>query len=186
MIGNFKSLAFPMRLMLAISMTALLLGGCEHRPENSALTPVDSRSKVFQVGLVLDSPAVDAIPMAFPRKDRGGHIASELLSVRIVPGLDETTLEREQRICAFGLKFAVEVQFKGEARQQWADFTRTNIGKDVALIVDGRVFRTTTIGAEASDGWLVIPGNWTLQEAQAFCKRLNATANSEENLEAQP
>jgi preprotein translocase subunit SecD len=159
-------------------MAALLLAGCAERPEGLTITQAGSRPRILQVGLVLDSPAADAIQMAFPQKERGGRNTNEVLTVRLVPGLDETNLEEEQRICAFGLALEVEVQFKGKARQQLADFTRTNIGKDVALIIDGKVFWTMKIAGEASDGWLVVPGNWRLTEAQAFCKRLNATASS--------
>lgn len=122
-----------MRAFLTSSLAALLLAGCVERPQGLTVTPADSRSWILQVGLVLDSPAADAIQMAFPQKERGGRNTNEVLTVRIVPGLDETNLETEQRICAFGLALAVEVQFKGKARQQLADFTRTNIGKDVAV-----------------------------------------------------
>lgn len=167
-----------MRTFLTISMAALLLAGCAERPEGLTVTHADSRPRILQVGLVLDSPAADAIQVAFPPRKRGGGNTNEVLSVRIVPGLDETNLEKEQRIGAFGLRFAVQVQFKGKARQQLADFTRTNIGKRAAVIIDGKGSGTMKISGEASDGWLDVPGDWTLDGAVAFCKRLTASAAS--------
>ena len=68
------------------------------RPQGLTVTPADSRPRILQVGLVLDSPAADAIQMAFPQEARGGHNTNEVLAVRIVPGLDETNLEKDQRI----------------------------------------------------------------------------------------
>ena len=60
------------------------------------------------------------------------------------------------------------------------------MGKDVALVLDGKVFWTMEIGGEADDGWLLVRGKWTLREAQAFCKRLDAAASSRSKPEGQP
>lgn len=169
---------FSLTIILTISMAALLSASCSERPAGLTVTQAEARPRILQVGLVLDSPAADAVQMAVPQKERRGRGTNEVLTVRIVPGLDETNLEEEQRIGAFGLRLEVQVQFKGKARQQLADFTRTHIGKDVALIIDGKVFWTMKITREASDGWLAVPGHWRLTEADAFCKRLRAAANS--------
>ncbi len=111
--------------------------------------------------------------MAFGQKRRGGRNTNEVLNVRNIPGLDDTALGKEWEVWQRGESVCAEVCFKGKARDQLADLTRTNVGKDLAVIVDGRVSWTMVIGGEASEGRLLVTGDWTLKDAQGFCKRID-------------
>src|SRR5579859_4122015 len=111
-------------------VAAILVVGCEQRHEGLPVAQADSSGPILQVGLVLDSPAVDSIQMAFAQKERGGTHTNEVLAVRVITGLDDTNLEKLKRVWQRGDAVAAEVYFKGKAREQFADFTRTNIGKD--------------------------------------------------------
>ena len=154
--------------------TALLLAGCAD-PEKRMTRQPGSPSTFLQVGLVLDSPGADAVQ--FPAPSRQGR-TNEFLTVRLVPGLDETNLGTNHQICALGLNLGVEVQFRDKAVQQLADLTRTNIGRHIAVISDGKVVSTPKIIREMAEGKLFLPGDWTFDEAMAFCKRLNPPAGS--------
>jgi preprotein translocase subunit SecD len=159
-------------------VAAILVVGCEQRHKGLPVAQADSRGPILQVGLVLDSPAVDSVQMAFAQKKRGGTHTNEILTVRVIKGLDDTNLEKLKRVWQRGDAVAAEVCFKGKAREQFADFTRTNIGKDIVLIIDGKAFWTMVIGGEEPDGRMLIRGDWTLKAAQAFCKRIEvATRN---------
>jgi preprotein translocase subunit SecD len=175
-----------MRVFLTILAAAILLTACTKRPEVEPPARINSQTPILQVGLVLDAPATDTIQMAFPQNERGGRNTNGVLTVRMITGLDETNLEKEQRVWQRGDAVAAEIRFKGKARQQLADFTRTNVGKDVALIIDEKVFWTMEIGGEVSDGWFLVRGKWTLKEAQAFCKRLDKAASSRKEPEGRP
>lgn len=98
--------------------------------------------------------------------------------MRLVPGLDEANLGTNHQICALGLNLGVEVQFRGKAVQQLANLTRTNIGRRIAVISDGKVVSTPKIIREMAEGTLFLPGDWTFDEAMAFCRRLNPSASS--------
>src|ERR1051326_8969928 len=175
-----------MRVFFTILAGAILLTACTERPEAEPPARINSDTPILQVGLVLDAPGADTIQMAFPQKYTDGRNTNGVLTVRMIADLDETNLEKEHRVWQRGDLVAAEVKFKGKARQQLADFTRTNIGKDVALIVDGKVFWTMEIGGEVSDGWFLVRGKWALKEAQAFCKRLDEAASSRKEPERKP
>jgi hypothetical protein len=154
-----------------------LVVACDRHREERAVAQSDSGGPILQVGLVVDAPVADSVQMAFPQKERGwGTHTNEVLTVRIIPGLVETNLEKKDKIWQRGDTVAAEVWFKGEARKQLADVTRTNIGKDIVVIIDGKVFWIMKLGGELDDGRLLITGNWTLKEAQAFCKRIDTAS----------
>ena len=64
-----------------------------------------------------------------------------------------------------------------------SDITEPYVARYGEPRVGEKVFIVTR---RQKDGWLLVPGKWTLQEAMAFCKRLNAPARPKDSPEAKP
>jgi protein-export membrane protein SecD len=70
----------------------------------------------------------------------------------------------------------VGIEFDGEGSKVFAQLTKENIGKQIAIFLDGRVISAPTVQAEITDGKAVITGNFSLDEAKKLAQRLNEGA----------
>lgn len=70
----------------------------------------------------------------------------------------------------------VGLQFNKEGADFFADITKRNLGKVVAIYVDNELVSAPTVQAEIVDGRAVISGNFTPDEAKELAQRLNEGA----------
>ncbi len=70
----------------------------------------------------------------------------------------------------------VGLKFDDAGTKLFADITKNNIGKRVAIFLDGSIVTAPTVQSEVSNGEAVITGNYTLNEAKNLVKRLNEGA----------
>lgn len=70
----------------------------------------------------------------------------------------------------------VSLQFDTEGAKLFADLTKRDIGKQIAILLDGEIISAPTVQAEIPNGQAVITGNYTLKEAKALVARLNEGA----------
>lgn len=70
----------------------------------------------------------------------------------------------------------VGLEFDSEGKDIFADITERNIGKQVAIFLDGRAISTPVVQDKISDGRAVITGNFSIDEAKLLARRLNAGA----------
>ncbi len=70
----------------------------------------------------------------------------------------------------------VLLTFTDEGRQLFADITKENIGKVVAIYLDGAPISTPVVREAILDGSAEISGNFTVQEARELKGRLNSGA----------
>lgn len=70
----------------------------------------------------------------------------------------------------------VALQFDSEGTQLFADITKKNIGKPVAIFLDKEIISQPTVQNEIIAGQAVITGNFTMQQANDLVKRLNEGA----------
>lgn len=67
----------------------------------------------------------------------------------------------------------INISMTDEATQQWEELTGKNIGKSIAVVIDGEVYSWPTVGSTITGGALQITGNLTLKEAKALSQRLS-------------
>ncbi len=60
------------------------------------------------------------------------------------------------------------IQFKKEAVSLWAEATRKNLNKSIAVVLDNQVIYDPLVREEISNGSCVITGNFTAEELQYF------------------
>lgn len=70
----------------------------------------------------------------------------------------------------------VSLKFDDEGTKLFADITKKNIGKRVAIYLDSEIINAPTVNAEITNGQAVITGNFTLDEAKKLVQRLNEGA----------
>lgn len=70
----------------------------------------------------------------------------------------------------------VGLRFDSEGAQMFADLTKKNIGKQIAIVIDGEIISAPTVQSEIVTGEAVITGNFTQKEAKHLVSRLNEGA----------
>ncbi len=69
--------------------------------------------------------------------------------------------------------FMIEIKFKPAASKIWALTTRNNLGKPVAIVIDGKVFYRPVVKTPIEDGLCQITGNMTQKEINYFLALVN-------------
>jgi len=67
----------------------------------------------------------------------------------------------------------ISIQFDEEGTKLFADVTKRNIGKRVAIYLDGKLQMEPTVQVAITDGSAEITGQWTLDEVKNHVRRLN-------------
>jgi protein-export membrane protein SecD len=70
----------------------------------------------------------------------------------------------------------VGIEFDSEGTKLFGQLTKDNIGKQIAIFLDGQVISAPTVQSEITDGKAVITGNFSLDEAKKLAQRLNEGA----------
>lgn len=70
----------------------------------------------------------------------------------------------------------VALQFNKEGADLFAELTRKNIGKQIAIFLDGEILSAPTVQNEIPGGQAVISGNFTVASAKQLARRLQAGA----------
>lgn len=70
----------------------------------------------------------------------------------------------------------VSLEFDSEGAKLFAELTKKNVGKTVAIYVDGEIISAPTVQVEITDGKAVITGSFTTDEANKLARRLNEGA----------
>lgn len=70
----------------------------------------------------------------------------------------------------------VQLKFDGDGAKLFAEITKRNMGKQVAIYLDDEIISAPTVQAEITAGEAVITGNFTVDEAKELKRRLNEGA----------
>ena len=70
----------------------------------------------------------------------------------------------------------VSLKFNKEGGDLFAEITKRNVGKPIAIFLDGTPITVPTVNVPILDGSAVIEGNFTFEEAQQLARRLNSGA----------
>lgn len=70
----------------------------------------------------------------------------------------------------------VSLNFDNEGKELFAQITRENVGKTVAIFLDGYPISIPVVQQEITNGQAVISGNFSIRDAQELAQRLNTGA----------
>jgi protein-export membrane protein SecD len=123
--------------------------------------PKDSKPKEIQA--VVDKNGNVTIP---PIDVNSAYVSTELTGRY----LKRATLEFNQNT----REPIVSLQFNDEGAKLFAKITKENVGKTVAIYLDGAPVSTPRVNEEIPNGQAVISGNFTPNEAKLLVGRLNS------------
>ena len=69
---------------------------------------------------------------------------------------------------------SVSMSMNAEGANTWARMTKDNIGKQIAIVLDGMVYSYPTVNSEITGGSSEISGNFTLEEAEDLANVLKS------------
>ncbi len=70
----------------------------------------------------------------------------------------------------------VALTFDDQGRQLFAELTQANIGKPIAIFLDGQAISVPTVQTAITEGRAIITGDFSLKDAKLLAQRLNAGA----------
>ena len=98
------------------------------------------------------------------RSDRNGKSAME----------GDVVTDAVQSFGQFASSAEVSMEMNAEGAKQWKRLTAENIGKSVAIVLDGFVYSYPTVQSEISGGRSSITGNFTVNEAKDLANILKS------------
>ncbi|HEX5399490.1 MAG TPA: M56 family metallopeptidase [Verrucomicrobiae bacterium] len=129
---------------------------------------------VFQIRLVLENPTQDSD--SFPMDilmPTGGNTVKFLLPVEKSVLLDETDVQSAKTVQDPSDRPSIEITLTAHGQRRFAEITRQNIGKKLAVFIAGQVRATPLIGSEISNGTIRVSGDFTDQKAKDLVAEIN-------------
>src|SRR3989338_6957274 len=114
--------------------------------------------------------------------DENGQVAVDSDSLWISTGLSGKQLKRAtadiQTSSSAGISnnVVVRLEFNDEGKQLFSDITTKNVGKRIAIFLDGQLLSAPTVQNAITDGVAIITGNFTVKDAKELASRLNSGA----------
>jgi preprotein translocase subunit SecD len=139
-----------------------------------------STSQVFQMRLVLDKPSSDSEQMTLVQKWHDIYNKEiekkEVLFVQKTALLNQTDLKSAE-VSTNSPTFAprIRIIFTDEGAKRLSDVTRQNIGKRLAIIIEGQIYSAPKIQTAITSGTAEIAGSFNAQEAREFVASINKT-----------
>ena len=98
-----------------------------------------------------------------------------LRSVDGKPAMDGSSVSTAQEMYAEqGATAEVSLSMNSDGASQWAQLTGQNVGKPIAIVLDGYVYSAPNVQNKIEGGTSRITGNFTIQEAQDLANVLKS------------
>jgi preprotein translocase subunit SecD len=141
----------------------------------STLLATASAGPILQLRLASETALDDAERMTYVTHN-DGHTNIIVLYVQKAVLLDESMLKS-----AFATKDVlgqqmIDLTFNTAGTEQFAKITSENVGKQLAIIIDGKIYQAPVIRMGISSGMAAISGSFSKAETQDLVKKLNEAA----------
>jgi len=161
-----------LRVFLSLLWIGLVIAGCD-----ASETPGTPRFAIFLVDDTVEGPDGQAPPDAerLPPSPSGTGLTAALW-LRREGGMAGPFVADARVIAAADGRPAVEFTLTQEGRDRFAALTRANVGRRLAVVVNGAIVAASVIGGEMTDGRAMLTGNYSEAQASALAAELAATA----------
>jgi RNA polymerase sigma factor (sigma-70 family) len=126
----------------------------------------------FRLSLVLDEGGDDVEVIA------NASGVGDPVNVAKAPLLDRTALSSVNVSTNALGKPQIEIEFSAAGAEQFAQITRDNLNKRLAILLDGKLYSAPLIRSEITGGKAQISGNFTVEEAGELAAKINAAIAS--------
>jgi preprotein translocase subunit SecD len=139
----------------------------------AAVAADSSASHVFQMRLVADKPSSDTEQMTLVQQWHGKE-QKEVLFVQKAVLLDQTDLKSAtvSTNAQMGMS-QIDISFTEKGTKRFAKVTHQNVGRRLAIIIDGQIYSAPCIAAEITSGNGQIVSSFTEQEARDLAAKIN-------------
>ena len=97
------------------------------------------------------------------KSNRGGEAAME--------GYD--IVDASQEFSQYTAFPEISISLSQDGAKEWKKLTAKNIGRSIAIVVDGFVYSYPTVQSEIIGGRFTISGNWSLNESKELVKKIH-------------
>jgi preprotein translocase subunit SecD len=156
------------QIMAVCLIAVALTPGCKSSPQRH----VGATRPVFQLRLVLESPSADSEQIALTTKSVD-HARTETLNVQKTVLLDQTALRSAKSSMDSLGQPVIDINFTDDGGKRFAEVTRQNINRRLAIIIDGVLYQAPVIRTEILAGKAQISGSFSKQEATDLVAKIN-------------
>ena len=143
-----------------------------------AMAADSTKPPFFQMRLVAESPSADSEQLICQSTNQEtGRISVEKLDVQKKILLDQTALKSAIASRSRQNYWQVDFSLTPEGTKRFAEVTGQNLGKRLAIVIDGRLITAPVIQSPITGGRGQITGNFTKQEAKNLAAKLNRAAH---------
>jgi preprotein translocase subunit SecD len=139
---------------------------------SAAVALASSTPPIFQMRLVLDALAGDSEPMIEVTHNQNATFTN-VLNVQKVVLLDQTALKSVKPVTDGLGQPVIEITLTDAGAKQFAEITRQNLHRRLAIIIDGQLCEPPVIQTEISGGKAQISGKFTKQETIDLAKKVS-------------
>ena len=118
-------------------------------------------------GLSFAEAQIQLVRTAFAVGSEGGHVA--IIAIKSNPVISHSDIQKSKP-----RNRTVELQFTLEGAKKWAELTKSNIGKQIAFVIDNQVYGMPEIRGVINEGTALIAGLESEELAQTIADRLSA------------
>lgn len=150
---------------LAAAADTALINQYLHMPEVAALFPAEFRPmwSVKPTSYIKDSNIYELVAIKASSRDGKAPLDGGVVT--------NARVEYDNRR---GGEPGVSMTMNAEGANIWARLTKENIGRQVAIVLDGTVYSYPTVQTEITGGSSSITGNFTIEEATDLANVLNS------------
>jgi len=128
---------------------------------------------MLQFRLVVDSPTADSEQMTVVQPNNSPR-QPEVLNVQKEVLLDNAVVKNATVVDSGGNP-EIDVKLTDDGAKRLAEITQLNIGKRLALVVDGKLYEAPRIATAITGGEALITGHFTKEEAENVATRINGS-----------
>jgi RNA polymerase sigma factor (sigma-70 family) len=184
--GTMKIMTWmKLKIAVCVGATAMLVGGVATvaLSGDGSDSATGSASSVFQLRIVLDAASADSeILTHSTTNSESGEVFNETLHVQKKVLLDQSAIESASvstnSFIGRPIDIVIDFTLTPKGKEQFAKVTRENIGRRLAIVIDGRIISAPVIQSKILTGQGQISGNFTVQEATRLAAILNKPAKN--------
>ena len=125
-----------------------------------------SNSAILQLRWVLDAPSAESEPMSLVSGNR-----KEVMNVQKAVQFDQTSLKSAKAHADKGYS-RIEIIFTEEGQKRFAEVTRLNVGRRLAIVLDGQLYCAPVINAAIPGGKAEITGDFGEPKARELAAKI--------------
>jgi preprotein translocase subunit SecD len=139
---------------------------------SAAVVVASSTPPVFQIRLALDTPSSDSEPMALVT-EYNGNTSTNVLNIQKKVLLDESALKSVKPGQDQIGRPLINIVLNDAGTKQFAEVSRQNLHKRLAIIINGQLCSAPTLQSEISSGKMQITGSFSKQEVEDLVGKIN-------------